>query len=461
MQLSPLSNSPASSNPASVTANAPGPNEGNSSDTQTRLVSPHTTTILVWICRIIVGSTFVVSGISKTIDLWGVVYKIDQYLAVWQMPMPHGVVFTGATALAAVEFLLGFLLITGSYKRTCAWLIGLIMAGMLPLTLYIMIADPVADCGCFGDMWVISNTATFLKNVVLTALVIYLILRNSSLPGLFTTYSQWLVAVIAIIYVLLIAIFGYNIQPLIDFRPYPVGTPIGELARNSGDGYIPEYIFVYEKDGVRRDFTEDSIPDDSWVFVERKEKPAEGNISHDSIGYDGMITVYDENGDDATADAISAEGEEILLLIPDLHGIDVSSTYLINEIDRHINSRGGTMAAIIAADSEGVDMWRDLSMASYPIYTSEDTSIKEIARGSIAVVYLSDGIIRWKRTLSSIDSEIFEHPGPDTLASLGFSGKTIMLTLTMFFCGLELFLWILDRSGRAVKLHFTRRNQKK
>ena len=415
MQLSPLSNSPASSNPAPVTANAPGPTEGNSSDTQTRLVSPRTT-ILVWICRIIVGSTFVVSGISKTIDLWGFVYKIDQYLAVWQMPMPHGVVFTGATALAAVEFLLGFLLITGSYKRTCAWLIGLIMAGMLPLTLYIMIADPVADCGCFGDMWVISNTATFLKNVVLTALVIYLILRNSSVPGLFTTYSQWLVAVIAIIYVLLIAIFGYNIQPLIDFRPYPVGTPIGELARNSGDGYI---------------------------------------------GYDGMITVYDENGDDATADAISAEGEEILLLIPDLHGIDVSSTYLINEIDRHINSRGGTMAAIIAADSDGVDMWRDLSMASYSIYTSEDTSIKEIARGSIAVVYLSDGIIRWKRTLSSIDSEIFEHPGPDTLASLGFSGKTIMLTLTMFFCGLELFLWILDRSGRAVKLHFTRRNQKK
>ena len=93
MQLSPLSNSPESSNPAPVTANAAGPTEGNSSDTQTRLVSPRTT-ILVWICRIIVGSTFVVSGISKTIDLWGFVYKIDQYLAVWQMPMPHGVVFT-------------------------------------------------------------------------------------------------------------------------------------------------------------------------------------------------------------------------------------------------------------------------------------------------------------------------------------------------------------------------------
>ena len=460
MQRSPLSSSPVSSNPTPETACDAGPTKGNVGPAQVRHVSTRTT-ILVWVCRIIVGMTFVVSGISKTIDLWGFVYKIDQYLAVWHMPMPHGVVFTVATALAALEFLLGFLLMTGSYKRTCAWMIGLVMAGMLPLTLYIMIANPVADCGCFGDMWIISNTATFIKNVVLTVFIVYLIIKNASVPGLFSTYSQWLVAVIAIIYVLLIAIFGYNIQPLIDFRPYPVGTPLGELARNSDDDYIPEYIFVYEKNGERHDFTEDSIPDDSWTFIERIEKPAEDHKSHDGIGYDGMITVYDENGDDATSDAISADGEEILLLIPDLQGIDVSSTYLINEINRYIDSRGGTMAAIIATDSEGVDMWRDLSMASYPIYTSEDTSIKEIARGNIAVVYLCDGIIRWKRTLSSIDSEIFEHPGPDTFASLGFSGKTIMLTLTLFFCGLELFLWILDRSGRAVKLHFTRMNQKK
>ena len=275
MQLSPLSNSPESSNPAPVTANAAGPTEGNSSDTQTRLVSPRTT-ILVWICRIIVGSTFVVSGISKTIDLWGFVYKnrpvsgrvADAYAA-WCGVYRRYSSCSGGISVGLSAY----------YRQLQA---HMCMADRpyhgrhASATLYIMIADPVADCGCFGDMWVISNTATFLKNVVLTALVIYLILRNSSVPGLFTTYSQWLVAVIAIIYVLLIAIFGYNIQPLIDFRPYPVGTPIGELARNSGDGYTPEYIFVYEKDGVRRDFTEDSIPDDSWVFVERKEKPAEG-----------------------------------------------------------------------------------------------------------------------------------------------------------------------------------------
>jgi uncharacterized membrane protein YphA (DoxX/SURF4 family) len=411
-------------------------------------------------CRILVGGAFIVSGVAKSIDLWGFIYKINQYLATWQIPMPTGVVFAVAAALSLAEFLLGFLLITGSYKRTCAWCIGAIMAFMLPLTLYIAIANPVPDCGCFGDMLVISNTATFIKNVVLSLLVAYLIVKNSSVPGLFTAYSQWLVAFIATIYIIFIELFGYNIQPLIDFRPYPVGTPLGKYARATGEDDIPEYTFIYEKDGVKQIFTEDSLPDDSWTFVDRTEtKPTEK--SSDSLTFDGMITVYDEDESEATSEAITDEGEEILLLIPDMHDLDVSSTYLINEINRYISSRGGTMVAIIATNKEGIDIWRDLSLADYPIYTSEDTSIKEIARGNIAIVYLRDGIIQWKRSLSSIDAEQFEHSNKNTLSSLNYSGQMIMLILTLAFLGLEFILWILDRSGRAVKLHFTRKNQKK
>lgn len=62
-------------------------------------------------------------------------------------------------ALSGIEFLLGFFMATGCYKRTSAWLMSLIMLGMLPLTLYIWIADPVSDCGGFGDFLVISNFA--------------------------------------------------------------------------------------------------------------------------------------------------------------------------------------------------------------------------------------------------------------------------------------------------------------
>ena len=65
---------------------------------------------------------------------------------------------------------------------------------------------------------------------------------------------------------------------------------------------------------------------------------------------------------------------------------------------RDIESHGGSLIGILGTNSEGLEMWRDLSMASYPLYTAEDTAIKEVARGTASFVYLRDGVIRWKRT---------------------------------------------------------------
>ena len=132
-------------------------------------------TVIVWIFRLIVGGTFIISGLAKMIDVWGSIYKIEQYLNVWGVPQPRSIVFFVALMLSGVEFILGCMLATGSYKRVSVWAMTALMAFMLPLTLYIAIDDPVPDCGCFGDFLVISNTATFLKNVLLVAMLVYLL----------------------------------------------------------------------------------------------------------------------------------------------------------------------------------------------------------------------------------------------------------------------------------------------
>ena len=55
-------------------------------------------------------------------------------------------------------------------------------------------------------------------------------------------------------------------------------------------------------------------------------------------------------------------------------------------MNRYVRSLGGEMIAILGADSKGVEFWRDFSLASYDIYTAEDTSLKELARGNVSVV---------------------------------------------------------------------------
>ncbi|WP_304639046.1 DoxX family protein, partial [uncultured Muribaculum sp.] len=172
-------------------------------------------TVIVWIFRLIVGGTFIISGLAKMIDVWGSIYKIEQYLNVWGVPQPRSIVFFVALMLSGVEFILGCMLATGSYKRVSVWAMTALMAFMLPLTLYIAIDDPVPDCGCFGDFLVISNTATFLKNVLLVAMLVYLLFNNNKVSGLFSTYTQWLEGFLCVIYVAVIGFFGYSVQPLV------------------------------------------------------------------------------------------------------------------------------------------------------------------------------------------------------------------------------------------------------
>lgn len=409
--------------------------------------------VTVWTLRVIIGATFILSGLAKGIDPWGTIYKIEQYVSVWGMDIPRSLVVAGAMALSSIEFILGALLLTGCYKRTSAWLLTATMAFMLPLSLYIAIYNPVADCGCFGEMLVISNTATFLKNVAITAALIYLCIYNRSVRGLYNPYLQWIVVTILSVYILGVNMHGYSIQPLVDFRPYKTGT---ELIPNAddGSGNDEEYLFVYEKDGAEQRFDIDNLPDSTWTFVDRVKT---GGGSNDAR----TLTIFDGD-DEVTDEAVTADGDEMILFIPEVNNVDIANTYLINEIARKVEAAGGRFVAVIATDSKGVEIWRDISLAEYPIYTAEDTSIKEVVRGNVALVYLHNGIIEWKRTLNSMRrNEVLTSDAGEWLPTHRINGSRRLVIYSGAMVVLMLLLWGIDRGGHAVKWFFYRKNKNK
>lgn len=411
---------------------------------------------LVWAARLLIGCVFIFSGLVKSIDLWGFVYKINDYLAVWNMPQPHALVVVTAATISMAEFLLGFFLATGSYKRTTPWLLTAMMAGMLPLTAYIAVANPVADCGCFGDYLIISSTATLLKNIGITAVVVWLLFYNRRVGGLFHPLSQWLQSTIAIAYILLIGIAGYHVQPLIDFRPFPPGTDmaqlVGEAAESTDDSNI---VFVYEKDGVTRQFTTDSLPDSSWTFVDRIDpKPEAGRQP---------ITIFDSDGDDVTADVISSTGTQVMLLIPDMDFINIAKTDFISDLCSYVTGPdvNGSFVAILPADSpDAPEFWTDIALASYPIYTADDTEIKQLARGTMSIVLLNDGVVMWKRSLSSLSADVMAGSATALLQKLDPRPQATLMLLSAMFLLAELLLLAFDRSSITISHFFARRNKK-
>ncbi|MDE6332919.1 MAG: DoxX family protein, partial [Muribaculaceae bacterium] len=360
---------------------------------------PAYASVLLWICRLIAGGAFIVSGWSKSIDPWGFIYKIEEYLSVWSINEPRELILCAAIALSAFEFITGVCLLCGMLRRMALWSAAAVMAFMLPLTIYIAVADPVADCGCFGDFIIVSNTATLLKNIVICAAIAGLFyLGNKHGAWLFRPATQWIAITLTSAYILTLALYGYNVQPLVDFRIYPVGTDLAAaLASPDGSDDADGISFVYSKNGVQQSFSIDNLPDSSWEFVRR-----ENNIAPSGTSGFG---IYDASGDDLGSELITHDGTLMLVVVadPGLHYL--SRSRFVNEVAATVKAGGGETIGLVGAPWQTVEEWADLSLPDFDVYSADDTELKSLVRGDAALVLLDKGRIIWKRTVNSLDAD--------------------------------------------------------
>lgn len=367
---------------------------------------------VTWILRIVTGLTFIFSGFVKGIDPWGTLYKVNDYLAALGLDLWPNLVLTGVFMLFSLEFLIGVFLLTGCFRRTAAIVAALFMSVMLVLTFWIAIKNPVDDCGCFGDAVILSNWTTFWKNVILIIFCVWLLKYNRSVICLINPSIQWIAFLVSGFYIVAIGLFGYVYQPLIDFRDYKVGQHLYDSDENISINE-DEYIFVYEKDGVRKEFgVDDELPDenDGWNFVERK--TVENREDRQSaVIQSRSFRIWDSDGDDVTEDILKDSGFQLILFMPTLRDVSIASTWQINSLHDWAKNNSIDMIAVVSGSDEEIANWDDLSMPSYPIYQADDTSIKEIVRGNPAVVLTKDGEIKWKSSLRALDNDDFLAPG--------------------------------------------------
>ena len=409
--------------------------------------------LLTVLMRITVGGVFIFSGFTKGVDPWGTYYKITDYLNAMGLEGWAGTALFLAVALAALEFMLGVALAVGAYRRSAPWLALLAMLVMTPLTLWLAVTGAVPDCGCFGDALHMSNWATFGKNILLLLGIIYLLFFNTTVRGVYGPAVQWMVMALSFAFVMAVAYFGYFTQPLIDYRPYPIGTRlVNSTSLSDSDEGEDDFIFIYSRDGKEQEFTIDSLPDeeDGWEYVTRyhARRPRGKVIMQTGNNEDG-IAILDSGGNDVTIDVLADSRNTLLLLFPDLASVGVVNSFALNELNDAAQVTDVDVIGLTPATAEQIEQWQDISMASYPIYNMDDSELKMIARGNPAVVYLEDGVISWKRTLGSLDSVTM----PDHLVELAddYDSDGIMTTLLLAYLAGLLAVLVLNRSHLVVK----------
>ena len=187
-----------------------------------------TTKTLRIISRWFVGLVFIFSSFTKGVDPMGTAFKVEEYMTAWSF---GSISFEWALPLApflsmaliTAEFLVGVLLLTGSFRKLSAWLLLLMMAFFTVTTLYDAISNKVSDCGCFGDFVKLTNWETFWKNVVLDVPTVFIFITRRW-PRRKSLERDILVSIAAIAAMVIFGLYNINNEPVLDFRPWKVGN---------------------------------------------------------------------------------------------------------------------------------------------------------------------------------------------------------------------------------------------
>ena len=350
--------------------------------------------LAVNVCRLVLAATFILSGYVKAIDPLGTQYKLQDYLAAMTLAglVPSWVTLAAAVVLAAVEFSLGIFVLFAIRRRVVSRLVLALMTCMTLLTVWIYIADPVKDCGCFGDAIVLSNGATLLKNIVLLACAAVVAWRPIDMMRLISRSNQWIVMNYAIVYILVTSVWCLYSLPSFDFRPYHVGVNIKQAMTVPDGAPKTEYstTFIMRKNGKTREFTLENYPDSTWEFVDSRTVVTKQ-------GYEPPIHDFSmtdaATGEDITDSVLTRRGYTFLLVSPSLAKADDSNFGDIDQIYEYAQDQHVAFYCLTASCESDIARWCDITGAEYPFCTADETTLKTIIRSNPGLLLLKDGTI--------------------------------------------------------------------
>lgn len=364
--------------------------------------------IVLWtnICRFTLAAVFIFSGFIKANDPLGTVYKVQDYFEAWGLlDLAQGSIpYLVALVMGVLEFVIGTYLLFGIRRRVAPMLSLLMMSFMTPLTLWLAIDNPISDCGCFGDALLLSNWETFFKNVFLLIAAISVYKWNQNILKFVSNQMDWLIALYSTVFIIFFSIYSLNHLPTFDFRPYHLGVDINEKMRVPEGEKLPVYetILVYEKEGVKKEFTVDNFPEDTtWTFVDSKTVLKEKGFVPEITDF---TLISQEDGIDLTEDVLS-EDYVFLLVSPWLEKADDSGMDLINELYDYSQDYGYRFLCVTSSSDEAIASWQDYTGAEYPFATLDEIALKTMVRSNPGLILLKNGRVIGKWCVSAMPDE--------------------------------------------------------
>lgn len=352
--------------------------------------------IPVQIARVIVGILFIFSGLIKANDPLGLSYKMQEFFEVWNFHWLDKYTLAFSLIMIVFEIVAGVAILVGWRMKLFSWLLLALIIFFTFLTGYAYLSGKVRECGCFGNCIPLTAGQSFLKDLVLLGLILFLFFQVQKIKPLLSQAASLAVLLLAII---LSASFQWYVLvhlPVVDCLPYKVGEDIPEKMKLP-PGAIPDSTvinFVYERGGHQIEFTADKFPkdfDSSYKLVNRYDKLIRKGNAEIAIKDFALITA---GGTDSTQEILGQKGYKFFLFTK---GIEEESPSWDKEFIVILTMAKSKSIPVyfITSDYDGVRSWMD-KVGIGPeveLLKCDGTAVKTAARANPTLFLLKRGII--------------------------------------------------------------------
>lgn len=239
----------------------------------------------VGIVQLFVGLLFIVSGLVKANDPLGLSYKMQEFFELWGAGLAQGSFvrnafdfFHGASLglsvfMIALEIVAGVALLLGWQKKFMLWLLLALILFFTFLTGYAYLSGKFTNCGCFGDCLPIAPLTSFLKDILLLALILFLLAGQRYIQPILSPRLRMAALAASLLFSLGLQWYVLNYLPLADCLPFKRGNNIAQQMKPP-PGSRPDSIvmkFIYEKEGKRYEWAATELPADfsTYKYVDR------------------------------------------------------------------------------------------------------------------------------------------------------------------------------------------------
>lgn len=353
--------------------------------------------LILQLVRLVVGVLFIFSGLIKANDPLGLSYKMNEFFEVLHIGFLSGYSLGFSILMIAFEIIAGIAVLLGYRFRIFAFLLLLLIIIFSFLTGFALLSGKIKECGCFGDCIRLTAGQSFWKDISLLVMIIFLFLYRDKIRPLFNSVWNAVLMWMGIVLAFGIQWYTLNHLPVIDCLPYKVGNNIPEKMKIP-PGAKPdrfETILIYEKNGLKKEFTLDNYPwqDSTWKFIDRKDKLVEKGNTEPAIKDFSIVSF---TGNDSTQFILEQEGYIFLFLVKSVYEAGKGWDEKMANLQQDCFKNGIQIYGITASNAQEAAKFSALHHLQIPFLQMDGTTIKTIGRSNPCLVLLKKGTIMGK-----------------------------------------------------------------